>query len=161
MEERQYWLALFTAMTWKEFTASGASVYGLNERFKMTAARTKPGDYLICYVAGISRFIAVLEITSESFRDNSEIWTLDIYPVRLRVKVIQELTLETAIPIQELSAELSMFQNLSSPSSWASHFRHSLKLWKPSDAKVVIKALTNTKKNPVSRPLGKVRMIPQ
>lgn len=148
-------------MTWNEFVTSGANIYGLNERFKATAARTKPGDYLICYVAGISRFIAVLEITSQPFRDSSEIWTLDVYPVRLRVKVIQELTLETAIPVQELATELSMFQNLSSPSSWASHFRHSLKAWKSSDAKVVIAALTNTKRNPVSRPLGRARMIPQ
>jgi predicted RNA-binding protein len=161
MEERQYWLGLFTATTWEEFINSGATVYGLNERFKVTAGRTKPGDYLICYVAGISRFIGVLEILSAPFWDNSEIWTYDIYPIRLKVKIVQQLTLETAIPVKELSSKLSMFQNLSSPSSWASHFRNSLKSWKSADAKVVIEALTKAKQNPVEHPLGKARVTPQ
>ena len=158
MENRQYWLALFTATTWQEFVELGAEVYGFNQRYFVTALRTKPGDYFICYVAGVSRFVGVLEIVSPSYYDTTQIFSFDIYPVRLKVKVVEALDLETAVPVKELSSQLSMFQNLKTPSSWAMHFRNSLKQWKESDAKVVLDALRKAKKSPVVRPVSKSQL---
>lgn len=158
MENRQYWLALFTATTWQEFIDLGAEVYGFNQRYFVTALRTKPGDYFICYVAGLSRFIAVLEIVSPSYYDPTQIFSFDIYPVRMKVRIVEALDLETAVPVKELSSQLSTFQNLKTPSSWAMHFRNSLKQWKESDAEIVLGAIRKAKKSPVVRPVSKAQL---
>jgi predicted RNA-binding protein len=155
MDERKYWLALFTTTTWQEFLDSGADVYGLSKRYRVTAACTKPGDYLLCYVAGISRFIGLLEVLSRPFSDTSSIWSSDIYPLRLRVKVVLALTPETAVPVKELMEDLSVIRNLKSPSKWAISFRISFKKWLASDARTVIKALEEAKQHPIARPVFK------
>jgi hypothetical protein len=52
---RTYWLDLFTGTTWKEFLAAGGEVSGFRERRWKTVQQMKPGDYLLCYLTGISR----------------------------------------------------------------------------------------------------------
>lgn len=64
---RKYWLDLFTGKTWEEFLKSGATVSGFRERRRKTAEQIHPGDYLICYLTGLSRFVGILEVKSESF----------------------------------------------------------------------------------------------
>jgi predicted RNA-binding protein len=59
---RKYWLDLFTGETWEEFLNNSAKVSGFRERRKKIAQTIDPGDYLICYMTGISRFIGVLEV---------------------------------------------------------------------------------------------------
>jgi hypothetical protein len=61
MQSRDYWLDLFTGTTWQEFLDAGAGVSGFRERRWKTVQRIKPGDYLLCYLTGVSRFIGVLE----------------------------------------------------------------------------------------------------
>jgi predicted RNA-binding protein len=65
---RNYWLVLFTGTTWDEFLKAGANVAGFRESKWTTVQKIKPGDYLLCYMIGISRFIAVLEVTSPAFK---------------------------------------------------------------------------------------------
>lgn len=153
MSEKRYWLIVFTGTTWQEFVSSGANVCGLSDRYQKMAERTKLGDYLLCYVAGISRFIGLLEITSGPFRDRTGIWTFDIYPLRLKVRPVILLTPESAVPVQSLKDHLSIFQNLKSPSSWAMQFRNSIREWKATDAEIVISALNEASRNPTIRPV--------
>jgi hypothetical protein len=47
---------------------AGANVSGFRESKWTTVQKIKPGDYLLCYMIGISRFIAVLEVTSPAFK---------------------------------------------------------------------------------------------
>jgi len=54
MSGRTYWLDLFTAKTWTEFLAAGATVSGFRKGRKAWVARMKPGDYLLCYLVGLS-----------------------------------------------------------------------------------------------------------
>jgi hypothetical protein len=54
-------LDLFTGTTWEEFLAAGGEVSGFRERRWKTVQQMKPGDYLLCYLTGISRWIGVLE----------------------------------------------------------------------------------------------------
>lgn len=117
MSEKRYWLVVFTGTTWREFLDSGANICGLSDRYKSTAEKAKPGDYLLCYVAGISRFIGLLEITSPAFRDLTGICTFDVYPLRFKVRPIICLTPETAVPAVTLRDSLSIFRNLKTPSS--------------------------------------------
>lgn len=158
MEDRRYWLALFGLTSWQEFLDSGAGVYGLNRRYEKAAAKSKPGDYFICYVGGISRFIGILEITSAPFWDNSKLWTLDIYPVRIRVRITLQLTPETAVPVKDLASELPMFKTLKNPNNWAMLFGNSMKEIRHDDAQIIIKALTTNKEKPIVRPILKYKV---
>ena len=48
----------------------------------------KPGDYLLCYLTGISRWIGVLEVVSEPFKDTTPIWKDEAFPARVRVRSV-------------------------------------------------------------------------
>ena len=160
-EERNYWLITFTGITWNEFLNVGANTYGLKDWYETTASKTKLGDYLICYMAGVSRFVGLLEVKSAPFRERKEIWTHHPLFLRLRVEPIILLTPETGIPVTELKDQLSMFQNLKSPSSWAMHFRNALRQWKEKDANAVIAALKKAEKKPIKREVEKVKLSKQ
>ncbi len=52
----------------------------------------KPGDYLLCYLTGISRWIAVLEVTSQPGTDTAPIWKDEDFPSRVHVRSVVTLT---------------------------------------------------------------------
>jgi hypothetical protein len=153
-----YWLDLFTGTTWKEFFDAGAKVSGFRERRWKSVQAIKPGDFFLCYLTGVSRFIGLLEITSEPFRDNSKIWKDEAFPCRVSVKPIIALTPETAVPVQELRDQLSIFADLKSPNAWTGHFRGSPVRWKTADALAVIKALEAAKASPVYREVDPAKL---
>jgi EVE domain-containing protein len=109
MSARTYWLDLFTRKTWQEFLDAGAQVSGFRESRWKTVQQMKVGDYLLCYLVGLSRWISILEIVSEPFRDNVPIWENEAFPCRVRVKIVAKLTPETAIPIVKMRDRLSIF----------------------------------------------------
>ncbi len=61
----KYWLDLFTGQTWEEFLANGAKVSGFRETEQKMAEKVQPGDFFICYLTGISRFIGILKVKSK------------------------------------------------------------------------------------------------
>ena len=69
----KYWLDLFTGQTWEEFLANGANVSGFRKTRINMARKIHPGDLLLCYVTGISRFIGILKVKSEFYTDESPI----------------------------------------------------------------------------------------
>jgi hypothetical protein len=101
MADRSYWLDLFTGTTWHEFLDAGAETSGFRESRWKTVQRIKPGDYLLCYLTGVSRWIGVLEVVAPAFKDSSTIWKDEEFPCRLGVKVVASLTPETAVPVFE------------------------------------------------------------
>ena len=155
---RNYWLDLFSGITWQQFLDAGATVSGFRSRRKKLVQKIKPGDYLICYLTGLSRFIGVLEVTSEPYYDDSGIWKDESFPWRMKVQTVIVLQPETAVPIHDLSEKLSMFQNMSSPNAWTGHFRGSPAEWLESDAMVVIDALKDAQQNPVQRPVDERKL---
>ena len=54
-----YWLVLFTHATWQTFLANGATVVGFREQRWLTVKQIKPGDQLLCYLTGVSRWIGI------------------------------------------------------------------------------------------------------
>jgi hypothetical protein len=120
--------------------------------------RIELGDYLLCYLTGVSRFIGVLEATSEPYWDETPIWKDEIFPCRLKVEAIATLTPETAVPIFELKEQLTIFQNLKSPGAWTGHVRGSPARWKPSDGEAVVYAVMEAVENPVKRPVDKLKL---
>ncbi len=71
MTRRNYWLDLFTGVTWQEFKAAGAKVSGFRDSRWNTVQKVKPGDYFLCYLTGVSRFIGIPEVVDKPFKDKT------------------------------------------------------------------------------------------
>ncbi len=151
--DRTYWLDLFTWTTWQEFLQAGGTVSGFKARRWNTVRQIKPGDYLLCYLMRVMRFIGLLEVTSQGYQDDSKIWEDDIYPCRLKVNLVADLTPETAVPVLSLKNQLSIFQNQENPQSWVGHFRGSPQRFSSADGEVIVQAILEARQNPVFRPL--------
>lgn len=156
MADRNYWLDLFTAVTWKEFLDAGATVSGFRESRWNTLQKVKVGDYFLCYLTGVSRWIGLLEVTSSAFRDKSTIWKDDSFPCRVKVRVIAKLTPETGIPVKEMKDQLSVFQR--PDGAWTGHFRGSPTKWKAADGEAVVKEVMKAAESPVVRPIDPARL---
>jgi predicted RNA-binding protein len=151
---RTYWLDLFSPTTWQEFLESGGGVSGFRESRWNTVRQIKPGDYLLCYLTQVSRFIGVLEVVSEPYLDTApSIWKDEHFPCRVNVEVIASVPVEAAIPITELSDHLSFFQNLKSPLAWTGRVRGSPTRWSDSDGEAVAAAVLDAQSHPVIRPV--------
>jgi hypothetical protein len=158
MPTRNYWIDLFTGTSWQEFIDAGGNISGFRESRWASVQKIEPGDYLICYLVGVSRFIGMLEVISKPYKGTTAIWKYDTFPCRLDVKIIIALTPETAIPIKDLQSELSIFLNLKKPKAWSGALRGSPSKWKQSDGEVILHALMETKENPVSRPVDQRKL---
>lgn len=148
----KYWLNLFTFNTWQEFKEAGGAVSGFRERRWRTLEKMTPGDVMICYMTGLSRFFAILEVTGNPYRDETPIWSEAMFSARIPVKIILELPPENAVPVVDLRDHLSYFQHMTSPHAWTGHFRSSPLEERLEDARVVISALYDAAENPVARP---------
>ncbi len=157
-QNRRYWLDLFTAKTWQEFLDAGAKVSGFREARWRTVQQIEPGDYLLCYLTGVSRFIGVLEVTSNPFKDNTPIWKDEVFPSRVEVREVVILTPETAVSIHHLKDRLTIFQDLSSPNAWTGHVRGSPARWKNSDGEAVVEAIMEAHSNPILRQIPKGKL---
>ncbi len=153
MASRTYWLDLFSGTTWKEFLEAGGEISGFRQSRWATVQKFKPGDYLLCYLTGVSRFIGILEVTSKPFHDEAPIWSDTVFPARVEVKPIITLTPETAVPIHELRDKLSIFENLKSPHAWTGKLRGSPSKWKAADGEAILQALREAEQNPIHRPV--------
>ena len=81
-----YWLNLFTGTTWKEFQAAGSKTTGFRQRNWKRAANVKPGDVFLCYLVGVKRWVGLLEVTGDRYKDDSPIYQEETFPVRFHVK---------------------------------------------------------------------------
>lgn len=160
VETRNYWLSIFSVTTWQEFLDHGAGVAGFPETRWSLVQRIKQGDYLLCYLTKVSRWIAVLEVISEPFIDNTKIWKDRAYPCRVAVKPVVSLTFDTGVPVLELKDKLTVFQNLSRPDRWGGTlFQTSPYQWPEQDGQTVLNAVLETKAHPVSRPINLQKII--
>jgi predicted RNA-binding protein len=158
MPERTYWLNLFTGTSWQEFLNAGGNVSGFRESRWSTVQKIKPGDYLLCYLTGVMRFIGVLEAVSKPYQDETVIWSFSTFPSRLDVKLVVKLTPETALPILDLRNELSIFINLKNPKAWTGKLRGSPMKWAESDGEIIVDYMRKLEANPVTRPVDKKKL---
>jgi predicted RNA-binding protein len=146
---RKYWLDLFTGTTWEEFLEHGAKISGFRESRKKTAQRISPGDYLLCYLTGISRFVGILEVKSQCYFDTTQIWKDEIFPIRFDVELVEKLDAKTAIPVLSLKDELELFRGLKSRNAWTGFFRGSPAEFSSNDGEIIFHAIKKAVKNPV------------
>jgi hypothetical protein len=76
----------------------------------------------------------------------------------MRVQHVVVLTLETAVPVLDLQAQLTIFQHLKSPLAWSGHSRGSPTKWQPVDRESVVEALLQAQRNPVVRPVNAAKL---
>ena len=152
MMSRTYWLDLFTGETWKEFQEHGSSISGFRESRWTTVKRMKAGDYLLCYLIRVMRWVGVLEIIDKPFKSaEPQIWSREDFPCRIKVKPIILLPPEEGVPLKSLKDKLSYFKAMATPNSWIGHFRGSPVKEKVEDAELIIKALKAAKEKPITR----------
>lgn len=140
-EERRYWVQVFTPETWQRFLDVGAKVTGFRDTRWNHIQNLKPGDYLLCYLSRISKWVGILEVESEPYLDTTRIWDEELFPCRADVKLLTALSLDRAIPIQQMKGQLSIFQ----AKNWSLYLISSPSRWSVSDGKAVMKAILETK----------------
>jgi hypothetical protein len=159
LTSRNYWLDLFTGTTWKEFIDAGGKASGFRESRWKAVQQMKPGDYLLCYLTRVGRFIGVLEVASAAFRDKTQIWRGEVFPCRVKVNTIVTLTPETAVPLDQLKDKLTVLSGYGKSWTWTGHFRGSPTKWKPADGEAVINAIQNAQKSPIVRPVEAATLL--
>src|SRR3954454_1842359 len=87
-----YWLDLFTGKTWNEFQKAGSKTSGFREHNWNRAKGIRPGDVLLCYLVGVKRWVGLLEVSGERYRDEARIFEEEVFPVRFPVKPLALLT---------------------------------------------------------------------
>ena len=162
MAERNYWLDLFTPQTWSEFLEAGSSISGFRESRWNAVQKIEEGDYLLCYLTGVSRWVGILEVTSKKgFKDNTPIWKDEEFPCRVKVKIVTKLEPETAVPVKDMKDVLSAFKSAKSDGysqAWTGRFRGSPVKWSQSDGEAVVAAVLSAEKNPVQRPIDPAKL---
>jgi hypothetical protein len=149
--EPVYWLDLFSDKTWREFLSAGATVSGFREGRRPWVKRIKPGDYLLCYLVGVSRFIGLLEVKSEPFEDDEPIWSAEAFPLRVKVEKIIGLTPETGVPAKDLLTRFT-FWNQDRPRFWEGKVQGSPNRWETRDGELIVEAMRAADRDPVVRP---------
>jgi predicted RNA-binding protein len=153
-----YYIDLFSPETFQIFTNSNRSISGFRDRQKATATTMEPGDKLVCYVTKLSRWVGILEVTSNYFIDDSPIFsaTSDPFIVRFNVRPNVWLALENGIPIDEdlIWNNLSFTKHLPKKSlAWTSMVRGTLRRLDEHDGEYLEKLLLNQASNPKKYPL--------
>jgi hypothetical protein len=104
-------------------------------------------------MVGVKRWVGLLDITSERFRDTTTIFERDkeVFPVRFRVKPRIILNPEHGVPMESFEGKLSGFPQGASTSQWAGMVRASLRNFDDADAGVIITAIEGASVAPVTR----------
>ena len=148
-----YWLCLFTGTSWQQFLNADRPEVGFNAGQIKQAQKMKPGDKVVAYLTKVSRFVAILEVTSEAVVSDKTKWTEGLFPVRIGAKVLQMLPVPNAIPMNHFLGKLSFLMTDEMPVSgaWSAHVRSSPRRWKTEDGAAVsaeISKFIETGQNP-------------
>lgn len=109
------------------------------------ASHTAIGN-LLGYLTGVSRWIAVLEVTSEPYQNTSDrIWQQAVFPCRVNVKIIAALTPETGIPTLSLAKQLRLFESLTQP-NWGVLFKTAPRELHATDGELITKLVIEVSK---------------
>jgi hypothetical protein len=141
-----YWLTTFTIETWDEFLDHGGDIAGYGEERWTSVRNMEQGDYLLCYLMRISRFVGLLEVAGEPFFDRQQIWSSRTFPSRVPVRTLLTLKPEQGIPVKEMLEELTIFHNLANLKWWSSRFTVSPLRWNEQDGNTVVSALQDAKR---------------
>jgi len=148
-----YWLDLFTGITWNEFQKSGASVSGFSHRMRKTVQKIQPGDVLLCYLTGVMRWVGALEVIGQT-DDKTPIWKDAEFPSRLKVKPLLMLLPTNGIPMSELEGKVQFYLTKADRGKFKGFIRGSPTIFKAKeDGDLILRLLRDAEKSPVCRPV--------
>jgi hypothetical protein len=148
-----YWLDLFTGTTWAEFQKAGATINGFRDHNWTRARNVKVGDIFLCYLTGVKRWVGLLEVTGERYRDDHPIWGEEVFPVRFPVKPLAILQPEHGVPMKEFEGKLSFYSVGTSSASVAGHLRSSPTKYDFQDGEIIAAAIRAAEITPIPRPV--------
>jgi hypothetical protein len=148
-----YWLTVFNLKTWDDFVIGGQAVAGFPESAKNIVLKIRLNDYLLCYLMGISRFIAVVQVMDASYQESGPPYG-PVFAWRVPVRPVVSLAPERAVPIKEIR-DLSIFKKASHPHGWRAFVRRSPYKWESSDGEIVLRILRDASSHPKTRPFIK------
>ncbi len=142
MTQRAYWLCLFNATTWSEFLEAGGDTVGFPHTQHKTVFSIQPGDYILAYMTKVSKWVGVMEVTSDAYFDtDTQIWKQATFPCRVKVSIKHQLALETGVPVLSLAPQLALFDNLKSPTHWGLLFRSAPRKLPEADGPIIVDAI--------------------
>ncbi|HMI85609.1 MAG TPA: hypothetical protein VK550_16040 [Polyangiaceae bacterium] len=153
-----YWMMLFTDLTWREFQAAGGVTVGFRERSRTRTSGIRCGDVLLCYMVGAKRWVGMLEVAGEQFTDTTAIFSEEVFPVRFSVKPLVMLDAEHGVPMEDLCGKLSFFEKEEKFRRWPVYVRASPSRYKSKDGDAIATAMRAAEENPVSRPVEPRRL---
>jgi hypothetical protein len=137
-----YYLNLFSPQTWQTCKQGGYTLSGFSPRQRKTAQKIKPGDILLCYLVGLSRWCGALKVKSEAFDDDTPVFSdPDPFTVRFDVEPIHVFEPENSIPVflDTVWNNLSLTRDIpKGATGWAVGFRGSLRSLPEEDGKLVM-----------------------
>ncbi len=111
--------------------------------FNNKEKKIKKGDYLVCYISKRSKFVGILEIASEVYYDESQIWDTGIFPVRFNVHSVYAHNIRDGIHISQIRDRLSIFKKLKNKEKWGGFFINSFNPFSSDDGQIICKELKN------------------
>lgn len=98
-----YYIDVFSPETYEAFTKSDKSVSGFRIRQLNATRKVHVGDKLVCYMTKLSRWIGILEVLSDAFRDDTPVFYPrdDPFVMRFRVRPIAWLPKEKSLPMRD------------------------------------------------------------
>src|SRR5260370_10696984 len=146
-----YWLDLFTGTTWDEFRRAGSTITGFRERMRGLASEVKPGDILLCYLAGVQHWIGALEVIGPT-KDRSPIWKEQEFPVRFEVRPLLELDAQYGVPMKELEGRTDFYSSSEQKGKYKGFVRRSPnRFQRPEDGALVLELLRQAEQNPQAK----------
>jgi hypothetical protein len=152
MRRPAYWLNVFNVETWREFNDAGSMVSGFRKTRWASVSQIQPGDFLLCYLIRVSRWVGLLEVVSQPFLGSERLWKSDLFAARVKVKPEVILSPETGIPVLSTLSRLTLFNRLSNKQRWGAAFQSSPARWRSEDGDYVATALKEAQSNPIVRP---------
>jgi predicted RNA-binding protein len=136
-EKGVYWLISTSEKNFKrDRTVLEFKYQGLKERNKKTVKKFSPGDKVLYYIAGISKFGAIATITEGYYYDTTKLWTEDDEMWPCRAKSQAEIVLEDdeLIDVRKLVPKLSFIKD---KNNWGVFFQGSVRVIPEEDFRLV------------------------
>ena len=133
-----YWLDVFSPGNWEEFIDGGAQITGFPYRQLKAAQSIRPGDILLCYVKQQSQWVGALEVESEVFLDQTQMWEDMVYPCRVKVKPLVLLPLGKGLAARDMLPRLKLFAGLRNPQKWGAALGPSPKAIADEDGDMIV-----------------------
>jgi hypothetical protein len=109
-------------------------------------------------MVGVKRWVGLLEVSSERYRDDAPIFKEEVFPVRFKVKPVALLAPERGVPMESLAGKLTFYPADATSRQWSGLVRGSPARYKPEDGEVIAAAIRAAIAHPVERPVDQKQL---